>query len=75
MSTSNVLRDLTSRRDEIVAWLELEAPQILAAQEHLADGTSERAYWHHGYQAALRDVIQRLQEISPKAGSADRTMQ
>jgi hypothetical protein len=28
-----------------------------AEQRHLDPGTIERAYWHHGYLAALRDVL------------------
>jgi hypothetical protein len=34
-----------------------EAPYITADQRHLDANTPERAYWHYGYQAALRDVL------------------
>jgi len=30
-------------------------------QRHLDQGTDERAYWHHGYASALKDILQILQ--------------
>jgi hypothetical protein len=30
-------------------------------QRHLDHGTEERAYWHHGYASALKDVLRILQ--------------
>lgn len=30
-------------------------------QRHLDTGTDERAYWHHGYASALKDVLRMIQ--------------
>ena len=51
---------LESRRDAIRTWLEDEAPFTFSDQKHLDANTPERAYWHHGYQAALNDVLDRF---------------
>ena len=48
---------LRRRRDGIRQWLDDEAPYTDADQRHLDPNTPERAYWHHGYQAALDDII------------------
>ena len=48
---------LQRRRDGIRQWLDDEAPYTAGDQRHLDQNTPERAYWHHGYQAALDDVI------------------
>ena len=53
MSESNPLSLLRRRRDGIRDWLDEEAPYTAADQKHLDSDTPERAYWHHGYQAAL----------------------
>jgi len=53
----NILRQ---RRDNIREWLEDEAPYTDVDQRHLDAHTPERAYWHHGYQAALNDIIAML---------------
>lgn len=39
---------------------EQQAVNPFEEQRHLDAGTRERAYWHHGYLMALRDVIARL---------------
>jgi hypothetical protein len=46
-----------SRMDDIREWIADEAPYITADQRHLDTNTPERAYWHYGYQAALRDIL------------------
>lgn len=51
---------LRQRRDNIREWLEEEAPYTDVDQRHLDAHTPERAYWHHGYQAALNDVMAML---------------
>jgi hypothetical protein len=51
---------LLDRRDAIRGWLDDEAPFTASDQKHLDANTPERAYWHHGYQAALADVIDLL---------------
>lgn len=48
---------LRQRRDNIREWLEEEAPYTDVDQLHLDAHTPERAYWHHGYQAALTDIM------------------
>ncbi len=37
-----------------------KAPYTDVDQRHLDANTPERAYWHHGYQAALNDVMTML---------------
>lgn len=51
---------LRQRRDNIREWLDEEAPYTDVDQRHLDANTPERAYWHHGYQAALNDVMTML---------------
>ena len=57
---------LKRRRDGIREWLEDEAPHTAADQKHLEKASPERAYWHHGYQAALNDVIDLLNPVDAK---------
>jgi len=61
---------LRQRRDGICDWLADEAPHTAADQKHLETASPERAYWHHGYQAALNDVIELLNPVTRKSGSA-----
>ncbi len=60
---------LRRRRDDIREWLDIEAPFTEVDQKHLDADTPERAYWHHGYQAALADIIELLIEDRRKSGS------
>ena len=60
---------LRRRRDDIREWLDLEAPFTEVDQKHLDADTPERAYWHHGYQAALADIIELLNADRRKSGS------
>jgi hypothetical protein len=62
---------LQRRRDGIRHWLDDEAPYTDADQRHLDQNTPERAYWHHGYQAALDDVIALLTPLEQTSGSED----
>jgi hypothetical protein len=48
---------LEHRRDGIRQWLKDEAPHCASEQKHLEAASTERTYWHHGYQAALNDAI------------------
>ena len=48
-------------------WMADESPYVTMDQRHLDANTSERAYWHYGYQAALTDVLA-LIEQPPKHG-------
>ena len=61
---------LRRRRDDIREWLDIEAPFTDVDQKHLDADTPERAYWHHGYQAALADIIDLLDAERRKSGSA-----
>jgi hypothetical protein len=61
---------LRRRRDDIREWLDIEAPFTDVDQKHLDADTPERAYWHHGYQAALADIINLLDAERRKSGSA-----
>ena len=60
---------LQRRRDGIRHWLDDEAPYTDADQRHLDQNTPERAYWHHGYQAALNDIIDLLNPVTRKSCS------
>jgi hypothetical protein len=71
MSDPVNLAVLRQRRDGIRQWLADEAPYAASDQRHLDASTPERAYWHHGYQAALSDVIEMLTPTDRKSDSAD----
>jgi ribosome modulation factor len=60
MSQKSKVAMLRQRRDNIREWLEDEAPYTEVDQRHLDAHTPERAYWHHGYQAALTDIMSML---------------
>lgn len=62
---------LRQRRDNIREWLEEEAPYTDVDQRHLDAHTPERAYWHHGYQAALSDVMAMLAPEGERSGTSD----
>lgn len=57
------IEKLQDRAAEIGRWLSETAPFVTADQKHLDENTSERAYWHYGYRAALLDVIR--MDLSP----------
>lgn len=51
------LRERLERRQlEIVEWLRENAPNVDVEQKHLDAESAERAYWHYGYAAALKDI-------------------
>ena len=64
---------LIEQRDAIRDWIDQEAPHAAIEQRHLVEDAPERAYWHHGYQAALDDMIRQLDVSSPSAGTAGRS--
>jgi hypothetical protein len=41
-------------------WQRENAPEVAEQQSHLDAGSEARAYWHYGYLAALRDVLNRI---------------
>jgi hypothetical protein len=65
MNLHDIVPDLTQRRDLIRDWIARDACEALSEQDHLVEGSPERAYWHHGYQAALDDIIRRLHPTIP----------
>ncbi|MCB1503842.1 MAG: hypothetical protein KDJ47_02605 [Hyphomicrobiaceae bacterium] len=69
MSKPIPTRVLAQRILELDQWLEAEAPYARFDQCHLDAETPERAYWHLGYQAALIDVLARIN--GDTEGSAD----
>ena len=48
---------LEERRNDLAEWLAEHGADCGHVQAHLDAGTSERAYWHHGYAVALKDVL------------------
>ena len=62
---------LLARRDGIRDWLSCEAPYTAADQRHLDAHSPEQAYWHHGYEQALADVINLLSDHDDRLGNED----
>lgn len=56
-NAGKIAKILKSRRDAIRDWIVDEMPETIDEQAHLEHASVEHAYWHHGYQAALDDVI------------------
>jgi hypothetical protein len=50
-------RKIEHRCSELREWIVRRAPQCLTEQKHLRENSPERAYWAHGYLAALVDVL------------------
>ena len=50
---------ISERIDGLTEWLKENHPEVATEQKHLDAGSSERAYWHHGYLMALKDVQQK----------------
>ena len=71
MSEQRNIALLRQRRDLICQWLDEEAPYTETDQLHLDAGTSERAYWHYGYQAALADAIRMLTQTEQTSRNKD----
>jgi hypothetical protein len=71
MYQKNSVSIIRQRRDNIREWLDEEAPYTEVDQRHLDAHTPERAYWHHGYQAALNDVMAMLAPGAGKSGTSD----
>ena len=60
MSADRNIALLIERRDNIREWLLEQGELAETEQRHLDVGSSEQAYWHHGYQAALDDMLKLL---------------
>ena len=73
MAENNLLiRALIEQRDGIRDWIDSEADYATADQGHLVESSTERAYWHHGYQSALDDIVRHLTASDPSDCSVDR---
>ncbi|KAA3634062.1 MAG: hypothetical protein DWP97_07815 [Calditrichaeota bacterium] len=48
---------IIKRSFAIQNWLQQNHPECKIEQAHLDKDTPERAYWHYGYNAALKDII------------------
>ncbi len=63
---------IRTRMQDIREWMADEALYVAVDQRQLDDHTPERAYWHLGYQAALKDVLDLIEgHPSQTRGSAD----
>ena len=71
MSDQHNIALLRQRRDSIRDWLDDEAPYAASDQKHLDAHTPERAYWHHGYQAALDDILELLTPTGQRSSRTD----
>lgn len=60
MSADKNLALLMERRDSIREWLGQQGELATLEQRHLDSGSTEQAYWHHGYHAALDDMLKLL---------------
>jgi len=45
------------RHETYRRWLQEHHPEVFTEQRHTVYGTPERAYWHHGYMMAIRDLL------------------
>lgn len=50
-------RVLDDERRALSKWLDENAPYCAREKAHQTDGSRERAYWHLGYRAALKDIV------------------
>jgi hypothetical protein len=57
---ATALEKMEERAADIEEWLRDNHADDLKKARHLDAGTSERAYWHHGYLAALKDALRLL---------------
>lgn len=71
MLTRSKLSKLAQQRTAMQRWLLNTAPYTAAEQRHLSSGSPEQAYWHHGYQAALSDVLAMAAPAPKRSRSAD----
>ncbi|MBS0243719.1 MAG: hypothetical protein JSS20_16200 [Proteobacteria bacterium] len=65
MARTELIEALLRRRNFIEDWLNANALEALGEQRHLDDGSGEQAYWNHGYQAAISDILLLLEGQPP----------
>lgn len=58
--SDTLLQRLRKRCDGQVEWLREHHPEVFNEQKHLNAESAERAYWHFGYAAALRDILNQM---------------
>lgn len=68
----DLIEVLVEQRDNVRDWIRIEAADTCSDQLHLVESSSERAYWHHGYQAALDDVIRQFTASDPSGCISDK---
>lgn len=56
VAASSLEERIEERLSGILQWLDENAPETRQDQKHLDADTTERAYWHYGYAAALQDI-------------------
>lgn len=78
MSIERVISIIEFRRDSIASFLDDHAPYTSTEQQHLDARTPEQAYWHHGYQAALADILtlinRNVNDAQSNEGTSERSL-
>jgi hypothetical protein len=59
---AQVAKRLKERTNALNKWLQANGGTAMREQRHLENNSTERLYWHHGYLAALLDVISLLSD-------------
>jgi hypothetical protein len=67
MSVERAISIIRFRRDGIAAFIDAEASHTTSEQLHLDADRPEKAYWLHGYQMALADVLELLSQRPPES--------
>lgn len=62
MRETDILDLISTRADDLAEWLDANAPEARDEQLHTEPGAPERAYWHLGYHAAVRDIERLLRK-------------
>lgn len=71
MRNATLVKALAHQHKAMDEWLQNRAPETFEKQAHLDEGSPERAYWHHGYRAALGDIIEFISsQASSNAGTS-----
>lgn len=74
LADPKIVSAIRSRMQSIHEWMAAEAPYVAADQRHLDLHMPERAYWHYGYKAALKDVLDLVEgRTIPNLGNEDRS--
>lgn len=71
MAKETAISAIESRVTGLQQWLEDRAPYARFDQRHLDGGSVEQAYWHLGYETALRDALGLIED--PTTDSDDKS--